>query len=266
MQKLDAIGYRWLAALSTFDFDLQYRRGLNHRDADGLSRRPQGSPQSDDEYDSTLHDISRLASRVRPTVARSDTVHITCAAMNAILSSHKATEGRPHSFEGTTSYIEMLTTDSRAIPDEFISPVLQSGQVSLPTITKSEWRAFQNLDPDIAYIKKCMASNHHPVKREYRQLSREAKVYVRNIDKLAVINGVLYRIVNDEKGLEWQQLVLPLSHRERAMAGLHDEVGHLGTQNTLRIARQRFFWPLMASDIEAKCKSCERCIRRKAIP
>ena len=40
----------------------------------------------------------------------------------------------------------------------------------------------------------------------------------------------------------------------------------MGTQNTLRIARQRFFWPLMASDIEAKCKSCERCIRRKAIP
>ena len=117
--KLDAIGYRWLAALSTFDFDLQYRLGLNHQDADGLGRRPQGSPQSDDEYDSTLHDISWLASRVRPTVAPSDTVHITCTAMNAILSSHKATEGRPHTFEGTTNYIEMLTTDSRAIPDEF---------------------------------------------------------------------------------------------------------------------------------------------------
>ena len=45
---LDAIGYRWLAALSTIDFDLQYRRGLNLQDADGLSKRPQGSPQSDD--------------------------------------------------------------------------------------------------------------------------------------------------------------------------------------------------------------------------
>ena len=96
-----------------------------------------------------------------------------------------------------------------------------------------------------------MASNRHPGKREYRRLSQEANVYVRNIDKLAVINDVLYGIVNDGKGLEWQQLVLPLSHRERAMAGLHDKVGHLGTQNTLRIARQRFFSPLMASDIEA---------------
>ena len=158
----------------------------------------------------------------------------------------------PHTFEGTTSYIEVLSTDIRAIPDEFISPVLQSGQVSLPTNTKSEWRAFQNLDPDINYILKCMASNHNRGKREYRRLSREAKVYVHNIDKLTVINGFVYLIVNDEKGLEWQQLVLPLSHRERAMSGLHDEVGHLGTQNTLSIAWQRFFCPVMASDIEAK--------------
>ena len=35
-----------------------------------------------------------------------------------------------------------------------------------------------------------MVSNHNPGKREYRRLSREAKVYVRNIDKLTVINGV----------------------------------------------------------------------------
>lgn len=38
--KLDATSYRWLAALSTFDFQLQYRAGKQNQDADGLSRRP----------------------------------------------------------------------------------------------------------------------------------------------------------------------------------------------------------------------------------
>ena len=44
--KLDATGYRWLAALSVYDFDLKYRRGLDHSDADGLSRRSHGPARS----------------------------------------------------------------------------------------------------------------------------------------------------------------------------------------------------------------------------
>ena len=43
--KLDATGYRWLAALSVYDFDLKYKRGVTHLDADGLSRRPHDSPE-----------------------------------------------------------------------------------------------------------------------------------------------------------------------------------------------------------------------------
>ena len=42
--KLDAASYRWLSALSTFSFQLQYRAGKRNIDADGLSRRPQAEP------------------------------------------------------------------------------------------------------------------------------------------------------------------------------------------------------------------------------
>ncbi len=38
--KLDATSYRWLAALSTFLFKLQYPAGKQNIDADSLSRRP----------------------------------------------------------------------------------------------------------------------------------------------------------------------------------------------------------------------------------
>lgn len=37
--KLDATGYRWLAALSTYDFKLQYKSGKQNVEVDGLSRR-----------------------------------------------------------------------------------------------------------------------------------------------------------------------------------------------------------------------------------
>lgn len=39
--KLDAAGHRWLAALSTYKFNIKYRAGHTNGDADGLSRRPQ---------------------------------------------------------------------------------------------------------------------------------------------------------------------------------------------------------------------------------
>ena len=36
--KLDATGQRWVAALSNYNFDIKYRSGKKHADADGLSR------------------------------------------------------------------------------------------------------------------------------------------------------------------------------------------------------------------------------------
>jgi hypothetical protein len=44
--KLDATGHRWLAALSTFNFDIKYRPGKNNADADVLSRLPQPDTES----------------------------------------------------------------------------------------------------------------------------------------------------------------------------------------------------------------------------
>ena len=49
---------------------------------------------------------------------------------------------------------------------------------------------------------------------------------------------MLFRIVKDEKGLEWQELVVPKSHRELAFKGIHNEAGHYGYQATTPLARQ----------------------------
>ena len=38
--KLDVIGYRWLSALASFDFDIIYRPGSANTDADVMSRHP----------------------------------------------------------------------------------------------------------------------------------------------------------------------------------------------------------------------------------
>ena len=76
---------------------------------------------------------------------------------------------------------------------------------------------------------------------------------------------MLYRKCIDH-GSEVYQLVLPQQFRGRALRGIHDEVGHLGAERALSLARARFYWPKMAKAIEEKYQTCERCFRRKASP
>ncbi|KAI2644541.1 Retrovirus-related Pol polyprotein from transposon opus [Labeo rohita] len=81
--KLDAASYCWLAALSTFTFNIKYRAGKHNMEADGLSRRPhdvledngisEGESQQIQQYTSHL----LTSSRPLREIAR-ETVEATC--------------------------------------------------------------------------------------------------------------------------------------------------------------------------------------------
>ncbi|KAJ8367563.1 hypothetical protein AAFF_G00314520 [Aldrovandia affinis] len=59
--KLDATSYRWLSALSTYSFELQYRAGKQNQDADGLSRRPHGELEDDPKSQKERERIRQFA-------------------------------------------------------------------------------------------------------------------------------------------------------------------------------------------------------------
>ena len=74
---------------------------------------------------------------------------------------------------------------------------------------------------------------------------------------------VLYRNSIDPNGSVRSQLVLPKAYREEAMRGLHNDLGHLGVERAFTLARPRFYWPKMMSDIGEWIKGCERCVTHK---
>lgn len=43
-------------------------------------------------------------------------------------------------------------------------------------------------------------------------------------------------------------------------------MGHMGIERTLDLVRTRFYWPKMAAAVEQKIKTCDHCVRRKALP
>ena len=62
------------------------------------------------------------------------------------------------------------------------------------------------------------------------------------------------------------QLVLLPSHRTRAIAGWHDQVGHLGQDRVPDLLRDWFYWPGKHINVVSYINSCSRCLRRKSQP
>lgn len=253
--KLDAAGHRWLAALSTYNFSIKYRAGLANKDADGLSRRPNGPPYEDvaflEEEKRIKHFKTRLLDREPEVVSHE--------AISAVCQRHfesSCSDEPAHSI-----LVESLGLNASAIPDQFADP----GQDTLPGMKIEDWRKCQREDPLLAKVISFLEAGRKPLSRQLRGEPSEVKLLLQEWKRLEFKDGVLYRRCVD-RGNPVYQLVLPQKFRDCALKGIHDDVGHLGTERALSLARARFYWPRMARAIEEKCQTCERCFRRKARP
>uniref|UniRef100_A0A3P9KGV5 Gypsy retrotransposon integrase-like protein 1 n=1 Tax=Oryzias latipes TaxID=8090 RepID=A0A3P9KGV5_ORYLA len=180
---------------------------------------------------------------------------ISCEVLSAICQRHVAV-GMKEYFPDTL-IAESLGIDASSVPDSF-------GQDILPSMTLTDWCDVQRGDPLIGHVIRLLEKSKKPTPREIRLEHPEVKLLLRQWHKLGLRGGVLYRQWVDH-GKPVYQLVLPQSFRQRALQGIHDEIGHLGAERALHLARNRFYWPGMAKDIEEKCQKCERCFRRKAV-
>ncbi|KAK0134216.1 Retrovirus-related Pol polyprotein from transposon 412 [Merluccius polli] len=253
--KLDAAGHRWLAALSTYNFSIKYRAGHANTDADGLSRRPHGPPQEDDAFIKERERIEGFKQRIlneEAEVVSSEVVSALCQR-HCISSSLDESE--------FPCLAESLALDASVIPDCFANP----GQDTIPGRKKEDWYRFQREDPILNKVIYFLEAAHKPNFKQSSCEPPEVRLLLREWNKLLFKDGVLYRKCLDH-GQEIHQLVLPQQFRDRALKGIHEEVGHLGAERALSLARARFYWPKMAKSIEEKCQTCERCFRRKATP
>ena len=59
------------------------------------------------------------------------------------------------------------------------------------------------------------------------------------------------------------QLVLPSRYHRLVYKHLHEEMGHLGVERTVQLARDRFYWSHMARDTEHHVTNVCHCVKRK---
>lgn len=228
--KLNATGHRWLAALATYDFDVQYRPGKANIDADLLSRHIADAAEPG-AWDSLSQNV------VKSICQR---VHVDA------------------SLRDSTRYVDQLGASPACIPDVYAFPS-QLLLDSLEQLSKADLITAQKRDAVIGRVAEAVKQGVWPRSRE---MDPEMQWMKREFGRLVMRGGLLFRLVKkaDEEAL---QLVLPAEFRGRVLHSLHDDMGHLGVERVTDLIRARFYWPKMAHDVEDYVKNCGLCLTRK---
>uniref|UniRef100_A0A8C1GXL0 Gypsy retrotransposon integrase-like protein 1 n=1 Tax=Cyprinus carpio TaxID=7962 RepID=A0A8C1GXL0_CYPCA len=231
--KLNVTGHRWLVALATYDFSVQYKPGKQNVDADVLSRYPNNR---DDEW-----------------------TEIPDSAVKAVCQITSPSEDN----ESTSRLIDQLCVSPQSIPPMYACPAqLETGQMEW--WTKADLRSAQDQDPIIAPVKRGVVLNK--VITMPKSSNPALVLLQRQSQKLTIRDNLLYRVTRDQNGRERCQLVLPEKCHFQVMKSLHDHAGHLGGERTVELLRDRFYWPKMTQDVELYVRNCGRCIARKTLP
>ena len=287
---------RWIEILSAFDFEIEYRPGQKHGNADALSRCPEPQqcqcskevpdlkcgPCSKCRRKSTmmqsswkeLHDVEILRrvtmtsevadSKWRLTVLLVLFLGLISAVLlwvwtklgNLVPSSEWLSR---LSFRSQTGICRL----SRGSP-----PSSQGSRFPLSYSMKS-LKSMQLADKDLAQVLKWKQSGKRPFGPVVCCSSPVTRHCWNQWDTLEVRDGVLYRWYTklDCSG-SYIQFLVPASLRKEILKLMHDSPisGHLGKKKTCARILQHFYWCGVRDDVQNWIRQCDTCGSIKAPP
>ncbi len=129
---------------------------------------------------------------------------------------------------------------------------------STSTVTPEKVKAAQRDDPAIGEVIKLKEQGWTPNGKDKSSMKEETRRLLFEWTKLKLEDGILYRETGHNR-----QLVLPPQFRAMVLKKMHNEMGHVGVEKVLHLARERFYWPSMRKEIEEYVTTKCACIKQK---
>ena len=129
-----------------------------------------------------------------------------------------------------------------------------------PRFNVTDIRQAQLDDSIIGRVCSFVKADKRPTPAQRASESPDTKLLLHEWPKLAIDkDGILRR-----KSGSYNQILLPRKYYRTVLGELHDNMGHLGSDRVLHLARDRFYWLRMQSNVEHYVKNTCRCIKQKS--
>ena len=110
---------------------------------------------------------------------------------------------------------------------------------SVKLVTSHDLLSAKQIDSSISQVLCYKSLEKYPTKEEYNGETSGVKILMKERNKLHVgKDGVLCH-----QSEPYTQLVLPWKYQHLVYKELHREMGHLGCDRVVQLARERLYWP-----------------------
>ena len=228
MPSLDATGHRWVGALASSQFELEYQKGADNGAADASSRVP----------------ISHSWQIVQSLL---EGVIIGAANRGEAKANEELLEEHEHlSWEAKVQVVKlgpMHIVDWEKAQEADAAP---AGCHKWPHLRKDTLPPQQE-----TLLKECLGMEAK---------TEQGKMFFCIRNSLILNKGLMYVNMTPKGETEGVlAFVVPMGQCCLALNGVHCDAGHQGQQRTLALTQERFWWPMMAEDCRAIVRGCLRC-------
>ena len=229
---------RWAIELSSFEFGVVTKAGVDHGNADALSRRPTEPTKADEPSPALPPDLSPAA----PTHA-------------GVTPGEEKTAAAPHVL---TNRSRVCDGDTGVCPDPDRS-MGDDAHVVTSTTADGDTRDIRQAQEEDCCLRRMRGWLENKEAPDPTKMGEWTKVLAPRWDHVSVMNGL---VGITSKGDFRTAVPKELRQDIIRMAHDHPTSGHMGRRRTSFRVRQRFIWPGMYADVRAFCEGCTLCQRR----
>jgi transposase InsO family protein len=155
--------------------------------------------------------------------------------------------------EGFSGFAEILGTKPDAVVNAI--PVVQ--------VAPLNWATEQQKDSDLQRVFQLVKSGSRLTDRQRRREAGGAMRLLSHWNSLVIRKNVLYKQSQTNDGVIFR-LIVPKHLQPQVLSKSHDDMGHLGRDKTMSVAKERYFWIGLGQSVEQKIQTCPRCVRAKS--